>query len=112
MENEQIREMIRQELQQMLQNMSFEELLKLLGSDRYIFTKHIQVLDGKHIQVGRGSGLKIGTASDQKLSVFGVTPVIQSVAIAAPSGGVTIDSQARTTISSLITVLKNFGITA
>lgn len=52
-----------------------EEFRTFLGSDRYIFSKHIQILDGGNVQVATGTGTKIGTASGQKLGFFGATPV-------------------------------------
>ena len=95
-----IRELIRNEFQE------------FLASDRYIFHKPVQFLDGRNIVVGKGTGTKIGTETTQKLSVYGVTPVVQAGAISAPSGGLTIDTEARTAINSIRTALTNFGISA
>ena len=81
-------------------------------SDRYIFQKDIELNDGRNIQVATGTGTRIATATNQKLSVYGVTPVIQASAISAPSGGGTQDAEARTAINSIRTALTNFGITA
>ena len=61
----QIRQLIRNELQE------------LLASDRYIFHKLIQILDGRNIQVGNTTGTKIATATTQKLGFHNATPVIQ-----------------------------------
>ena len=79
-------------------------------SNLYVFDTPVRfrrdiILDG-------ADGTKIGTATSNKISVYGVTPIIQQSAITAPTGGVTIDSQSRTAIGTIITVLKNFGITA
>jgi hypothetical protein len=79
--------------------------------DRTIHEKHIQLLDARNIQFGRTNGTQIGTASDQKLGLWGVTPVVQPNAISAASGGTTVDSQARTAIVDIINKLKNVGIT-
>ncbi len=84
----------------------------MVKSDRFVFQKNIQFLDGRNIQLSTATGTTIGTAVTQKLSVFNAIPVVQAGAITAPTGGGTIDSQARTAISSLITAIKNFGITA
>lgn len=47
-----------------------------------------------------------------KTAFFGSsTPVGQQTAITPPSGGATIDSQSRTAINSIITVLQTFKFT-
>lgn len=87
-----------------------DELQELLASDRYIFHKNIQVLDGRNIQVGKTTGMKIGTESTQKIGFYGVTPVSQFGTIASPSGGGTQDSQARTAIDLIRSALSTVGI--
>jgi hypothetical protein len=89
-----------------------DEFEEFLASDRYIFHKTVQLLDGRNIQFGVGTGTKIGTETTQKLSVYGVTPVVQAGAISAPTGGATVDAESRTAINSIRTAIKNFGITA
>lgn len=84
----------------------------LVGSDRYTFQKHLQMLDGRNMQFGRTTGTKIATATDQKLAFFGATPVTRQSAITAPSGGTTVDTEARTAINSLITNNQTFGLNA
>jgi hypothetical protein len=81
-------------------------------SDRFMMNKTFQLMDGRNIQLGKSTGTKIGTATDQKLSLFGVTPVAQQVNIPYPAGGVTVDSQARGAVTSVITTLRNIGINA
>ena len=71
-----------------------------------------QVFDGRNIQVGKKYGTKIGTEATQKLGFFAAAPIVQPGAISAPSGGTTIDSQARSAITSLINALHNLGLTA
>jgi len=93
-----------------------EELGSYVASDRFTFHKHVQVFDGRNIQVGRTTGTKIGTATDQKLSVYGVTPITQGSAISSPTTpGATYDqSEAlsmKSAVDSLRLALKNFGIT-
>jgi hypothetical protein len=80
--------------------------------DRFLFSKTQQILDGRNIQLGRTTGTVIGTATDQKLGFFGKAPVAQQSAISTPGGGATVDTQARSAITSLIAVLHNFGFTA
>lgn len=94
---EQIRQIIR------------EELSQLMKSDRYIFHKLVQVLDGRNIQVGLTTGTKIGTAIAQKLSVYGVTPVVQAGAISSPSADV---GSLKTAVDAIRVALTNFGISA
>lgn len=90
-----------------------DELSNLIRSDRYTFHKLIQLLDGRNIQLGQTTGTKIGLDATSKLSVFGVTPVIQGTTIADPSGqAADLDGEARTAINALIDRLQDFGIIA
>ncbi len=100
MNEEQIRQIIK------------EELANLIKIDKYVFNKNIQIMDGRNIQVGRTTGTIIGTETDQKIGIYGNTPVIQAGAITKPTGGSNIDPQARTAIDDLIDKIKAFGITA
>ena len=87
-------------------------LYKFALTDRYMFSRNLQIQDGRSVTVGTTTGARIGTAATEKISVYGVTPVIQASAISAPSGGGTQDAEARTAINSIRTALTNFGITA
>lgn len=89
-----------------------DRLNHLEKSDRYTVQKTLQMADGRNMQLGVNTGTKFGTATTQKASFFNATPVVQAGAITAPSGGATVDSQSRTAIGSIITALKNIGITA
>ena len=103
MTEEEIRKIIREEMQ----NFAITYLI-----DRLVFQKNMQILDARNIQLGKTTGTKFGTEATQKLGFFGVDPVVQQSAISAPSGGSTVDAQARTAIGSIITELKNLGLTA
>lgn len=46
-----------------------------------------------------------------KIGFYNKTPISQPAAITAPSGGATIDSEARTAINSIRTTLTNLGLT-
>lgn len=91
-----------------------DELGTLIKSDRYTFEKLIQMLDGRNIQVGKATGTKIGTETSQKLSFWGVQPVIQQSKINDPSGAGSagVDTPARTGINSIIDALEAIGITS
>lgn len=54
-----------------------DELTNILGIDKYIFDKNIQILDIRNIQTGRTNGTKISTEIDQKIGFHGATPTIQ-----------------------------------
>lgn len=100
MNEDQVRQLIRDELSYLIKN------------DKFTFSKLVQFLDGRNIQTGRGTGTIIGTDSDQKIGFFGKSPVVQQATIASPAGGITVDGQARSAIDSIINVLKNIGFIA
>jgi len=79
MTEEQVRQIIR------------EELRNLIKSDRLTLEKLLQILDGRNIQVGKTAGTKIATeggASGQKLGFFGATPVVQQTGVAVTAAGI------------------------
>ena len=87
-----------------------EELSNILKIDRYVFDKHLQILNARNIQFGRTNGTQIGTASDQLLAFYGTTPVDQPDTIADPSGGATVDAEARTSIRTILDRLEELGL--
>lgn len=88
-----------------------DELQELLASDRYIFHKTVQYLDGRNIQFATGTGTKIGTEPTQKLAFWGDTPIAQPSAIADVSGGGgDSDGTARSKINALLAALRTTGI--
>lgn len=101
MENEQkIREIIRDELEQFIK------------SDRFVFYKTIQILDGRNIIVGTATGTMFGTETTQKIGFLGKTPVVRQATISDPTGGTTQDAEARAAINTLIDRLQAFGFIA
>lgn len=67
-------------------------------------------------QAGSGGGtlrgLKIGSAITSLLGFYGVTPVDQPATVADPTGGGTVDAEARTAIIALIDRLQELGLIA
>jgi len=102
MNEEQIRQLIR------------EEMSGMLG---YVFSKHIRILDGRNIQTGRTTGTQIGTETSQKIGFFGKTPAVQqdSIAAAPSMSGTYVQSEQVAQcnrITNLITTLRNLGLIA
>ena len=54
---------------------------------------------------------KNNVAEVSALGVGGVTPVVPQATIADPSGGATVDAEARTAIDAILVVLETFGFT-
>ena len=101
------------------QEKRIREIIKeeMEGTFAYVFSKHIQILDGRNIITGKTTGTKFPQAADQKWAAFGTTPVVQQSAIsAAPSmSGTYVQSEQVVQcdrITSLIAALKNIGLTA
>jgi hypothetical protein len=57
-------------------------------------------------------GLKIGDAATALLGFYGVTPVDQPATVTDPTGGGTIDAEARTAINAIIDRLQELGLIA
>lgn len=103
-----------------------DELKELLASDRYIFHKTIQMLDGRNIILGKSNGTKFGTESTQKIGFLGATPVVQQTATGATlgmttPGGATVQEDSafggstgttKYTIHGIVNCLKVFGFLA
>ena len=68
MDENRIREIIREELSNTLSG--------------FVFPKHIQILDGRNIITGKTTGTKFPQSADQKWGAWGQTSVVQP----APSG--------------------------
>ncbi len=63
----------------------FKEFIK---SDRYVFEKNIQFLDGVDFQFGRTTGTRIGTSASQKIGFYNKLPVAQQTGVAVTAGGI------------------------
>ena len=84
-----------------------EKFDSLIKSDRYVFEKHLQYLDGRNIQLGRTTGTKIGTENTQKIGLFGVTPVVQPSNVTNASA--TIES-VTSQLNDLLSRLRDLGV--
>lgn len=73
---------------------------------------HMTIADAKNIILNTTTGTIIGTATGQKVAFHNATPVVQAAHIADPSGGGTVDAEARTAINAILVVLENKGFTA
>ena len=96
MNEDRIRELIR------------DELGRFYKKDKFIFHQHSQILDGRNFQVGLTTGTKIGTGITQKLSFYGVTPVVQAGAIASPAANA---ADLKVAVDAIRVALTNIGIT-
>ena len=95
----------------------------LTGNDNFVFEAHSQTLtnktlgtttmsDGANIALNTTTGTKIATATAQKLGFWNATPVVQPSHIADPTGGATVDSEARTAINSILAQMATTGMQA
>jgi hypothetical protein len=78
--------------------------------DRMYLNKPL-VMRNTQLRVEGTDGLKIGTNATDLIAMYGATPLARQAAITPPSGGATVDSNARTAIGTIITALQKFGIT-
>jgi hypothetical protein len=118
---QQIRQMIIAELARMDENKIREiirdELAYLIKTDKYVFSRKIVISDGRNIELGTTVGTQIGTTALQKLGFWGKTPIVQAGAIAATGAkSVTyVQGEAQATdtaVNAIRTALTNAGITA
>jgi len=69
-------------------------------------------IDAQDIIFNATTGTKIATATSQKLAFWGITPIVQPAHVADPSGGATVDAEARTAINSILAQLASLGLQA
>ena len=71
------------------------------------------ILDAEKGSVGGTlRGVKIGSATTSLLGFYGVTPVDQPATVTDPTGGLTVDAEARTDINAIIDRLQELGLVA
>ena len=98
------------ELKSKLDNLN-DLYFRIFLNDKIVLQNPLYLKDGSTMFAGSITGSKIG-ATGEKIGFLGHTPVVRQSAITAPTGGATIDSQARTAIGTIITVLQSFGLTS
>lgn len=98
MSEEQVRQIIR------------EELGHFMRASKYTFERPIQILDGNDITLGTSIGTRIGSTGS-KMAFFGKTPIVQYPTgyLIQPTGGATVDNEARARIQDINTLLAAFG---
>ncbi len=80
-----------------------------VSPDRYIFKRDVEWQDGRRIIMGKSTGLQIGTSTNQILGFF-QEGVVQQGPISDASGGLTVDTQARAAINTLLDDLRGYGL--
>lgn len=100
----------------LLSSNSAAQFLSLTGglivSANLLSNADIIMADTRNIRSSTGTGTKIGTTTSQKLSFWNATPVIQPGHISDPSGGATIDAEAREVIDAILADLAEMGLQA
>ena len=89
----------------------------LFFSDRYIFSRDLELQGARNIQLSTLVGTKIGTGTNQLLGFYNVTPVDQpaTVADAATQGGTYNQTDINTIVTAVNTVidrLQELGLIA
>ena len=83
-----------------------------LDADTSIDLNALVDISAQNIKTDTTTGTKIGTATSQKLGFFNATPVDQPATVNDPSGGATVDAEARTAIEAIIDRLQELGLIA
>mgnify|MGYP006935480857 CR=1 FL=1 len=105
--------------------MNKEEIIKIIDErlahhikqSKYVFDRPIQILDGNDVVLGQTNGTRFGTSPTQEIAFLGSTPRVQWPNIPHPPvNGATYNQtnveQLRSTVESLMDLLKAFGFLA
>lgn len=89
-----------------------DELAFFFRNEKYTVNRPMEFGRGGKITVMNPDGMDIGVlkVSDTKIGLFSTTPVVQQNFIAQPSGGTTVDTQARNGVDSIRALLIAYGI--
>ncbi len=83
------------------------------GTNAFGVTAGLYVFkDGSNFVFGTTTGTKIGNTTSDKLAFWNTTPVVQPAHIADPTGGATVDAEARTAIDAILAQLATTGLQA
>lgn len=66
--------------------------------------------DGVNMVFGGATGTKIGSSPTEMLAFYGASPVTQQASVGSPSGGATVDTEARVAIDAIILRLSTLGL--
>jgi len=102
--------MNKEELTLIIKEVIRQELAEISSNDRFVFHRDLQIENARNIRLGRITGTKIGTSDTEKLGFYGTAPVAQQATISDPSGGLTVDSAARSAVETIIDRLQAIGI--
>lgn len=95
-----------------------ENIIAMLNqTDRYTFQKDIDLFTERVIRIGNGgaikqgstAGFQINTDTSGKIAWNGYTPIVRPQ-MEAPSGGTTVDTEARAWIADVHNGLSNYGL--
>ncbi len=94
-----------------------EEMAKIFHSEKYHFSRDIQIANGRNIETGVSVGTMIGTSTTQKIGLYGKTPVARQAAIVYPnvqtSSYVQADAETlRSAITDILNRLETIGMIA
>ncbi|MCP3684630.1 MAG: hypothetical protein GY861_18340 [bacterium] len=103
------------------QELQFEKLIKDVQylmdmeskdnfSDLKIFRKKVEFKNDVTFANDMSFGGEV--TFEDKVGFYGTTPVAQQSSVTTPSGGATIDTQARSSIGEIKIILDNYGLTA
>ena len=63
-------------------------LYKFALTDRYMFSRNLQIQDGRSIQCGVTTGTRIGTTTTEKIGFYAKIPVAQQTGVAVSAAGI------------------------
>jgi hypothetical protein len=89
-----------------------EEMAKIFHSDKYHFSRDIQIANGRNIELGKSVGTQIATESSQRIGFYGATPTPKQAAIVAPNvqTGSYVQADAETLRSAITDIINRLQV--